>query len=295
MTYAIIARDPATGEMGVACQSQAFAVGSSVSWALPGYGVVATQSMGEPMYGELGLDTLRAGLTASEALTALRSVDPRPERRQVAMVDSYGNVDAYTGHECVAAAGHRRSDHCVALANMARGHDVWDAMIDRFTSTEGSLTDRLLQSLHAGEANGGDIRGQGSAAILVVRSQRTGRPWQDHITDLRVDHHPDAIAELTRLVSHNARYHFVVEAFEQALDGDAESALAKLDQLPDPHPTQDPDLCMWRAVILAAGGRSEAARRAIAGLRRVAPDFAEVVDRMRASGLLGSSFDDLVT
>ena len=295
MTYAIIARDPATGEMGVACQSQAFAVGSSVPWALPGYGVVATQSMGEPMYGELGLDTLHAGLTASEALTALRSVDPHPERRQVAMVDSYGNVDAYTGHACVAAAGHRQGDNCVALANMARGPEVWDAMLDRFTSTDGSLTDRLLQSLHAGESSGGDIRGQGSAAILVVRSQRTGRPWQDHITDLRVDHHPDAIAELTRLVSHNARYHFVVEAFEQALEGDADGALGKLEQLPDPHPTQDPDLCMWRAVILAAADRREAARRAIAELRKAAPDFAEVVDRMRASGLLGSSFDDLVT
>ncbi len=295
MTYAIIARDPDTGEMGVACQSQAFAVGSSVPWALPGYGVVATQSMGEPMYGELGLDTLRAGLTATEALKALRSVDPHPERRQVAMVDSYGNVDVYTGHACVAAAGHRQGDNCVALANMAKGHDVWDAMLDRFTSTEGSLTDRLLQSLHAGESSGGDIRGQGSAAILVVRSQRTGRPWQDHITDLRVDHHPEAIAELTRLVSHNARYHLVVEAFEQALDGDAEGALAKLEQLPDPHPTQDPDLYMWRALILAAADRSEAARRAIAELRQAAPDFAQVVDRMRASGLLGSSFDDLVT
>lgn len=97
VTYSIVARDARTGEMGVACQSQAFAIGGSVSWALPGHGAVATQSMGEPMYGELGLDALRAGLTASEALRALRSVDPHPERRQVAMVDGYGNFDVYTG------------------------------------------------------------------------------------------------------------------------------------------------------------------------------------------------------
>ena len=103
MTYSILARDTDTGEMGVASQSQAFAVGDSVPWASPGHGVIATQSMGEPAYGELGLEAMRAGLTASEALTALRSVDPRPERRQVAMIDGQGDIAVYTGDRCVAA------------------------------------------------------------------------------------------------------------------------------------------------------------------------------------------------
>ena len=94
MTYSIVARDPHTREMGVATQSQAFAVGSSVSWAMPGAGVIATQSIGEPMYGELGLDLMRSGLTAPEALDALRSIDPSPERRQVAMVDCCGALAA---------------------------------------------------------------------------------------------------------------------------------------------------------------------------------------------------------
>ncbi|WP_211263135.1 DUF1028 domain-containing protein [Thioalkalivibrio nitratireducens] len=103
MTYSIVARDQRTREMGVATQSQAFAVGSSVPWAMPGAGVIATQSIGEPMYGELGLDLMRSGLTAPEALDALRSIDPSPERRQVAMIDCSGALAAYTGDSCVAS------------------------------------------------------------------------------------------------------------------------------------------------------------------------------------------------
>jgi uncharacterized Ntn-hydrolase superfamily protein len=147
MTYCIVARDAGEGHMGIATQSQAFSVGSSVSWAAPGHGVVATQSLGEPMYGELGLAGLTAGLTAQQALTALNSVDPHPERRQVAMVDGHGNVAAYTGEACVAAAGHCVGDGCAALGNLVSSPRVWTAMLEAFELTLNGYTAEALAAL----------------------------------------------------------------------------------------------------------------------------------------------------
>src|SRR3954469_17378732 len=139
VTYSIVARDPGTGEMGVATQSQAFAVGSSVPFALPGHGVIATQSMAEPMYGSIGLDLLQGGFTAQEVLTALSSVDTQPQRRQVAVLSVTGDLAAYTGASCVDHAGHPIGDSCVALANMASSPAVWLAMVER-RSERGALT-----------------------------------------------------------------------------------------------------------------------------------------------------------
>jgi uncharacterized Ntn-hydrolase superfamily protein len=272
--------------MGVACQSQAFAVGSSVPWALPGYGAIATQSMGEPMYGELGLDALRAGLTASEALTALRSVDPHPERRQVAMVDSYGNFDAYTGEGCVAAAGDATGEGCVALANMVASADVWQDMVSAYEDTGGSLAVRLMEALRAAEEAGGDFRGRRSASILVVKAQRTGRPWRDQVVDLRVDDHEDPVARLDELVTHNTRYHRMVEAFELALDGNTQRALAIVADLDLPDPAEHGDLWAWRAVTRAVSGEVDEARDDLAEVQRAAPQFVEAVARFGAVGLV---------
>jgi uncharacterized Ntn-hydrolase superfamily protein len=289
MTYSIIARDPRTGQMGVATHSQAFAVGSSVPWALPGYGVIATQSMGEPMYGELGLDNLRGGLTATEALTALRSVDPHPERRQVAMLDGHGNIAAYTGEASVAEAGHLMGEGCCALANMVVSPEVWKAMVEAYETCEDDrLTTRLLAALHAAEEAGGDFRGQRSAAVVVVRAERTGRPWRDHVVDLRVDDHDAPVERLTQLVRTSNRYHLMVEAFEQALNGDprgAERLLERVEAESGEH-RKDPDLCMWRAVVLALAGREDDAARLVADLQRSAPSFVEALRRFPDAGLV---------
>lgn len=289
MTYSIVARDPQTGEMGVACQSQAFAVGSSVPWALSGYGVVATQSMGEPMYGELGLDALRGGLTASEALTALRAVDPHPERRQVAMVDSYSNFDVYTGEACVPEAGHQLGEGCAALANMVVSQEVWAAMVDAYTSASGPLATRLLAALHAAEEAGGDLRGRRSASIVVVRAQRTGRPWRDQVVDLRVDDHDNPVAELDRLAAQSSRYHRTVQAFELALDGHPGEALRVLDDVDDPDPGRDPDLALWYAVVLALAGRDDEARARFTALHDDAPAFVEAAQRFQKVALFGDT------
>lgn len=296
MTYSIVARDERTGHMGVASQSQAFAVGSSVPWALSGSGVVATQSMGEPMYGELGLDALRAGLTAAEALTALRSVDPHPERRQVAMVDVRGGVDVYTGDACTAAAGHLVGDGCAALANMVVSEAVWQAMVAAWETTDAPVAQRLLAALHAAEDEGGDFRGRRSAAVLVVRAERTGRPWRDQIVDLRVDDDPDPVGRLDDLVSRSDRYHATVEAFDLALAGRTDAAEAVLDRVPPPDPSHDPDVALWTAVILWAAGRESEARALLEDIARVAPPFLRAARGLTEVGLVpgGDAFERVV-
>ena len=285
MTYSIIGRDPDNGEMGVATQSQAFAVGSSVSWALPGYGVIATQSMGEPMYGELGLEVLRSGLTAPEAITALRSVDPHPERRQVGMADGHGGIDGYTGDACVGEAGQAQGEHCIALANMMRSPEVWEAMVDAFEATDGWLAGRLLAALQAAEEAGGDRRGRRSAAIEVVCAQPSGRPWRDHIVDLRVDDDPEPVARLDGLVAYSFRYHRVVEAFELALDDEPNAAMEAVGDL-EVDPDREPELALWEAIVLATAGRWDEAQQLGQRLAAVAPELATTARSFGEVGLV---------
>lgn len=286
MTYSIVARDTTTGEMGVATQSQAFAVGSGVPFALPGQGVIASQSMGEPMYGQIGLDLLRGGFTAQEVLTALRSVDPNPELRQVAVLAVTGDLAAYTGEACVAEAGHMVGEGCVALGNMVAGPQVWESMVATFETSEGPLAQRLLLALHAGEDSGGDLRGRRSAAVFVVRASTTGRPWRDTVVDLRVDDSDDPVGELDALVVRLSRYQDVVRAFQQAIGGDPVTADRVLEELRPPDPHTEPDHVLWRAVVAALAGREDAARALLAELADVAPQFVEVGRRFGPAGLV---------
>jgi uncharacterized Ntn-hydrolase superfamily protein len=286
VTYSIVARDPDTGEMGVATQSQAFAVGSSVPFALPGHGVIATQSMAEPMYGSVGLDLLQGGFTAQEVLTALSSVDPQPERRQVAVLSVTGDLAAYTGSSCVEAAGHLIGDTCVALANMAASPLVWESMVERYENSGGPLAQRLLNALQAAEDAGGDFRGRRSAAIMVIRPSTTGHPWHDMAVDLRVDDSADPVAALAELLVTRARYQDVVRAFQQAIDGDPETAYRELELLRPMDPQTEPDQLMWRAVVAALAGREDAARTMLDELADCAPQFLEAARRFGKAGLM---------
>ena len=286
MTYSIVARDTQTGEVGVATQSQAFAVGNSVPFALPGFGVIATQSMAEPMYGQVGLDLLRGGFTAAEALTALSSVDPHPERRQVAVLDVDGDLAVYTGAGCVEAAGHLQGENCVALGNMVASPSVWMSMVERFESTGGSLAARLLAALQAGEEHGGDIRGCRSAAVVVVRATTTGRPWRDTVVDLRVDDSTRPVEELDRLMVSLSRYHDVVRAFQLAIDGDPLTADRELETLRPQDPKHEPDQLLWRAMVAAMAGREDSAREMLVDLRAAHPQFVEVGRRFGRAGIV---------
>jgi uncharacterized Ntn-hydrolase superfamily protein len=286
VTYSIVARDAETGEMGVATQSQAFAVGSSVPFALPGHGVIATQSMAEPMYGSVGLELLQGGFTAQEVLTALSSVDPQPQRRQVAVLGVNGDLAAYTGDACVEAAGHLVGESCVALANMAASDAVWTSMAERFEGSAGPLAQRLLSALQAGEEAGGDFRGRRSAAIMVIRATTTGRPWHDTVVDLRVDDSPDPLGSLADLLVTRARYQDVVRAFQQAIDGDPVNADRELDLLRPQDPVTEPDQLMWRAVVAALAGREDAAKDMLAELDRCSPRFVEAARRFGRAGLM---------
>jgi uncharacterized Ntn-hydrolase superfamily protein len=212
VTYSIVARDKDTGELGVAVQSHYFQVGPVVPWALAGVGAVATQSQVNIAYGPLGLELLQAGYTAEQALTALTAGDPNADVRQCAIVDAHNGVAAHTGTKCIPAAGHVLGDGFSCQANLMENDTVWAAMADAYTSTDAPLPERMMAALEAAEAEGGDIRGKQSAAMLVVTGSPTGRSWEDRTIDLRVEDAADPLPELRRLLRVKRAYMALGEA-----------------------------------------------------------------------------------
>ncbi|MEY2568801.1 MAG: hypothetical protein QOE35_3330 [Actinomycetota bacterium] len=262
MTYSIVARDPETGDVGVAVQSHFFSVGSICSWVEPGVGAVATQSIAEPSYGPRGLDAMRAGRSASVALATLTAEDDDREQRQVAYVDARGEVAVHTGDRCIAEAGHATGDGFSAQANMMRGTGVPEAMAEAFSSTGGELSDRLLASLYAAEAAGGDIRGRQSACLLIASPD--GQPWE-RAYDVRVDDHAEPLDELARLVALHRAYR----------DGEA----------------CNNELRFWRALALAGEGNVDEARALLAPVWAEHDGWAALLLRLPAAGLVS---DDVV-
>ncbi len=278
-TFSIVARDPATGEMGVAVQSHWFAVGAEVTWAEAGVGVVATQSFIDPGYGKLGLDLMRAGKSAPEALRGLLAADDSRDARQVAMIDAQGRVAAHTGPKCIQAAGHHVGRNYSTEANLMEKATVWPAMAKAFENATGDLTDRLLAALEAAQTEGGDIRGKQSAAILVVRGKSTGRPWADKVVDLRVDDSDDPINELKRLI----RYH---RAYDHMENGDACStvkdwncAVREYGEAEKLLPEQM-EVVFWHAVTLVTSGRTEESMPLFKKVFAREPKWAELLGRL---------------
>jgi len=257
-TYSIVARDPATGDLGVAVQSHWFSVGSVVPFAEAGVGAVATQSFVDSSYGPLGLSLLRAGKPAEATLKALLSADPDREVRQVAMVDAKGRAAAFTGARCIQPAGHEIGDGFSVQANLMDKPTVWPAMAKAFRSSKGDLADRMLAALRAAEAEGGDIRGRQSAALLIVRGTSSGKPWEDKLFDLRVEDNPDPVSELERLVRLRRAYRLMDEGDSHVTAGrweDAKKAYAAAARLA---PTIV-EMPFWQAVALASSGKKDEA------------------------------------
>ena len=253
-TYSIVAIDPESGQMGVAVQSHWFSVGSIVTWAEAGIGAIATQSFVEPAYGPLGLQLLRAGKTAQEALTALLTVDQHKGVRQVAMVDALGNVAVHTGMKCIAEAGHHQGKNYSCQANMMEKNTVWDAMANAFESTPGELVDRLMATLQAAEKEGGDIRGRQSAAILVVNGKVSGTPWKNRVYDLRVEDHPQPLQELQRLITVAKAYNHMNKGDDLLTENNVKDALAEYTTAMNIYPG-NPEMVFWPAVTMAGSGK----------------------------------------
>ena len=199
-TYSIVARDSVTGDIGVAVQSHWFSVGSTVSYAKAGVGAVATQSLVNPSYGPKGLTLMSQGLSPQQALEVLLANDEGEMYRQVAFINTKGEVATHTGNLCIAEAGHQQGKNFSVQANMMLNASVWNAMANAFETTNGSLSERMLATLKAAENEQGDIRGKQSAAILIVKGEATGNSWEDTIMDLRVEDHENPIEELERLI-----------------------------------------------------------------------------------------------
>lgn len=210
-TFSIVARDEKTGDLAVGVQSHWFSVGTSVSWGEAGVGVVATQSFTNKSFGIRGLQLLRSGKTAQQALDELLRTDEGREVRQVAIADAKGNVAVHTGKKCVDFAGHRKGKNFSVQANMMLNNTVPDAMAKAFESNSKlPLPERVLSALNAAQAAGGDIRGRQSAVLLVVKGKATGAPWDDnHLVDLRIDDAEQPLAELGRLLRTHRAYEYM--------------------------------------------------------------------------------------
>jgi uncharacterized Ntn-hydrolase superfamily protein len=278
-TYSIVARDPDTGQLGVAVQSHWFSVGSVVPWAESSVGAVATQALADPAYGPRGLELMREGVDAATALARLTQEDSEAEVRQVAFVDTSGRVAAHTGDRCIAEAGHIAGEGFTVQANMMARPTVWPAMAGAYETATGDLADRLLAALDAAEAEGGDIRGRQSAALLVVSGDPTGNPWQDRLFDLRVEDHTDPLGELRRLVELRRAYLDMTTGDDAIGAGDVEAALESYSRAARRAP-QVVEMPFWQAVSLAAVGRLEEAEAIFADVFQREPVWRELVPRL---------------
>ena len=290
MTYSIVAFDPGTGELGAAVQSHWFSVGSLCTWARPGVGAVATQSVVEPAHGPHALDRMEAGTSAHDALAELITADPLGSVRQVGAVDAGGGVAVHTGANCIPCAGDAIGAHWSCQANMMARDTVPQAMSAAFEHAEGDLAERLMAALRAAEGEGGDVRGRQSAAIVVVPPE--GEPWQTRI-DLRVEDAKDPLGELARLLALQRAYELAGRGDELMGGGQAVEAGALYRQAAELAPESD-ELLFWSGLALAHSGELDAGvdavRRAIAFhagwatlLERLSPDFAPAGEQVRAA------------
>jgi uncharacterized Ntn-hydrolase superfamily protein len=284
-TYSIVARDLATGEMGVAVQSHYFSVGPTVVWAEAGVGVVATQSLVEVSYGPMGLSLMREGKTSQDALAALLAVDKAKDGRQVAMIDTHGNVAAYTGPKSIFAAGHKSGDNYSCQANLMAKETVWPAMAKAYENTKGTLAERMVAALEAAEGEGGDIRGRQSVAIVVVSGTKTGDFWKDRILDLRVEDNPQPLKELRRLmaIQGSLKHASASDEFLEKKDfASADKEWAETMRLAPDYT----ELWFWHALSLYKAGKEKDALDLMGKVYKKEPVWVQLIDRLPASEII---------
>ena len=283
-TYPIVARDPATGEMGVAVQSHYFQVGPIVPWAESGVGAVATQSLVLVDYGPNGLAMMRAGKTAKEALDSLVAADAHNEGRQVAMVDAKGNVATYTGKNCIPFAGHKAGNQYSCQANLMENATVWPAMSAAFEKAQGDLAERMMQALEAAQRAGGDIRGKQSAAIVIVKAQSTGKPWADRVMDLRVEDNEEPLKELRRLIRLRRAYALEDEGDNMIAAKKPDEALKAYEEAAKLAPDVI-ELQFWAAVSMYTNGREAEALKLFREAFSREKQWVDLIPRLAKVGL----------
>lgn len=313
-TFSIVARDPATGQIGVAVQSHWFAVGQIVPWAEAGVGAVATQSFVDPSYGKLGLDLLRTGKSAPDVLRGLLGADASCQVRQVGVIDASGNVATFTGSRDIQAAGgiagHATSaavqigcgsaggtlnvgrDFAVQ-ANLMSNGNIWPAMAKAYAEASGDLADRMLAALDAAQGVGGDIRGKQSAALIVVSAKSSGKPWEDQIFNLRVDDHPEPLKELRRLVALQRAYNHMNAGDLATEHNDNEGALREYGAAEQIAATtsgipvsRHAEMIYWHAVALVNMKRVDESLPLFARAFQMEPGWRELTPRLPRAGLL---------
>lgn len=291
-TFSIVARDAETGEMGVAVQTHWFGVGTRVTWAEAGLGAIATQSFTNPSFGPRGLALIRQGKTAAEVVKELIDSDDGRDFRQLAVIDHQGRVAAWTGEKCIKDAGHTTGDNFSVQANLMLNDKVWPAMAGAFKNAKGHLADRLLAALEAGQAAGGDIRGKQSAALIIVKKESTGKPWQDRLIDLRIDDHGNPILELKRLLKVRWAYIHMNKGDAALEEKDVDRALREYGMAEALYP-ENIEMKYWHAVALANSGRVQASLPIFKTVFQADDNWRTLTQRLPASDLLNVSEEDL--
>lgn len=293
-TYSIVARDPVNGEMGVAVQSHWFSVGSIVSWGEAGVGVVATQSFVNPSFGMKGLELLRSGKSPQEAVDELIAADDGRDVRQLAILDVKGRSASYTGKNCIPEAGNIAKENYSVQANMMLTDKVWGAMSEAFENSTGPLAERMIAALEAAQNAGGDIRGQQSACILVVRGEATGNLWEDRLIDLRVEDNENAVQEIKRILK-------VYRAYEHMNNGDVAIEKNDMDLAMNEYSAAEEmfpenlEMKFWHAVTLANTGKVSESLPMFTEVFLKDNNWRILFGRLKAVGLLKISDSDMQT
>lgn len=291
-TFSIVARDEKTGELAVGVQSHWFSVGTSVPWAEAGVGAVATQSFVDKSYGPNALALLKKGFTAQQALDSLTKADPGREVRQVAIIDTKGNVATHTGKNCIQVAKHIKGTNFSVQSNMMLGDQVCEFMARSFEKSMGKpLAERVLLALEAAQQAGGDIRGMQAAAIVVVPGTAT-ESWNNHSVDLRVDDSPKPLAELHRLYNVHLAYEHMNNGDLAVEKNDMNKAMNEYHAAMKMFPS-NLEMQYWTAITLANNKNLAQAIPMLKSIFAKDKNWKELTRRLPPVGLLTVSEADL--
>ncbi|MBK8350857.1 MAG: DUF1028 domain-containing protein [Saprospirales bacterium] len=285
-TFSIVARDEKTGEIAVGVQSHWFSVGTVVSWAQAGVGAVATQSFVNVSFGVRGLELLKQGKTPQEALNILLADDAGKEVRQVAIIDTFGNVATHTGQKCIQFADHKNGQNFSVQANMMLTDKVVPAMEKSWLENAGKpLAERIIEVMKAAQKAGGDIRGKQSASLIVVRPRSNGNSWEDRLIDLRVDDHKEPIKELERLLKTFRAYEFMNQGDLFAEKNDMKAAMEAYKSAMKLLPS-NLEMQYWTAITLANNKRVSEAAVLLQKIYAKDQNWRELTKRLAPCGLL---------